>query len=296
MAGPARRTGKAGAKPRTNKFGSPLKKPAAPRRSRSADHQTSAAIDAVRLSDEITNDAEVFLKSSLHIPRLSELTEIEKIDWLTTCLVDAKVLSRKQHYEIIARAYATYVAMKRDEALRDSLMKAWRLKGRVADDRVPALRMIIELFIFYGDEQGPAEKRRAGKLYSRDVTAISNLIAHGIAPSQVIEKSQIAGEGLDKWCRMGPPRNPNEAIQDGTEPSAPVISKKPNTQTLTVSRSKPGYPNTIFWTQEDKNGKLVVKKRIDLSDKNNGNLAKMMETFEQSSALEDKMRSKTEGK
>lgn len=296
MAGPARRTAKAGAKPRTNKFGSPLKKPAAPRRGRIGNHQTSAAVDVVRVSDEITNDAEAFLQSSLQMPRLVELNENERVEWLTTCFVDAKLLSRRQHHELIARAYATYAAMKRDESLRYSLKEAWRSKGRVVDARLTPLRMIVELFIYYGDEKDPAEKKRAGKLYSRDVAAISNLIAHEIGPSQVIQKSEVAGEGLDKWCRMGPPSTPNEAIQDGTKTSPPLISKKPKTQTLTVSRSKPGYPNTIFWAQEDKNGKLVVKKRIDLSDKNNNNLAKMMEIFEQSGIVENRTPSKIKRK
>lgn len=127
-----------------------------------------------------------------------------RIAFLRNRIVANHKLSRAQHISLLADAYALYAQLRSDPSVQHAVLEAARKLDRNLDERTTALRLVLELTITYGGKEGEGDERRAGKLYSRDAAAITNLIRRGVAPSQVVALGTEKGEGLYRWATWRP--------------------------------------------------------------------------------------------
>lgn len=153
-----------------------------------------------QVSEEIAEDGLTYLLQEAKAAGFASLDELAKTDWLSERIVNASVLSRKQQYEQIADAYAMFVALSRDSTLASALLVASKRRGRKPDGRTSALRLVLELYITYGDGSDHKAKKRAQNLHARDVAAVEHLINSNIKPSEVLAFSEKGGQGLDEWA------------------------------------------------------------------------------------------------
>ncbi|WP_342111032.1 hypothetical protein [Methylobacterium sp. SI9] len=253
------------------------------------------------VTSAIINGAENHLFSLPGTPKFIGDHKEEQIDWLARLVVSFNKQNRKQHLETIVNAYATYAASVYNQTLQAAIAEAAHRLGVKVTARKSILRLIIELHIAYGDEEDKTSKRQAEKNYSRDVTAISNLIKRGIPPDEVLELSKNKGEGLNEWVRWR--ATENEAVEKLAGADAgplPVLTQsvgdkhpiedrrniqEQNTSKneLKPSRLADGFKhctNILTWTCL-RNGKEVTMTSITLEPKM---ISKILEFFDR---LED---------
>ncbi|MDN3571292.1 hypothetical protein [Methylobacterium longum] len=178
------------------------------RRNRSIDD--SILSDPV-VTQDIIDDAEIYLLGRDGCNAFDRANSSEKIGIIADSIVKSHSSSMRQRYESIATAYSVYAMFKENRIISESMIEAaHKLKINVKNYYTP-LRLIVELHINYGESETKEDVRRAGKLYSRDVTVIKNLIKRNIKPSEVVALSAKPGEGLHAWQRYKPDSEAEQA-------------------------------------------------------------------------------------
>lgn len=227
----------------------------------------------LNFSDEIKRDSERFIRNVEGKNTFNEGDNIQ-YDWLTDQLSDYRKLSRKQHYELIARAYATIASVVDYPARKDAVIDFIKGKGRNLSARTSIIRLVIEQFIYYGDESDDKSKKQASKLYSRDVAAIRHLSEQGIVPSKVVEHSEKTGEGLDQWSRKNSKsRKPNRGHSAVNTESLRHINF-PGEDILTEIKHdiSKNIKNIAIWAEVDGDGNISVREKVYLQGIESDNL------------------------
>ena len=183
-------------------------KTSAKRRNRSIDD--SILTDPV-VTQDIIDDAEIYLLGIEGSNVFNRVNDNEKVGILADGIIKSHASSMKQRYESIAKAYSVYAMFNENNIVRESMIEAAdKLNIKLKTGYTP-LRLIVELHISYGDNETKEDVRRAGKLYSRDVTVIKNLIKRNVKPSDVVALSAKPGEGLQAWQRYKPESEAEQA-------------------------------------------------------------------------------------
>lgn len=206
---------------RRSQIGSKLKRLRRAVQSRTINSKVTALPPDPDINDEIATDAARHLVGQAAYKAFLRSDSEKRIEFLRDRIVDNRKLSRAQHIALLADAYALYAQLKADPSVQHAVLEAAGQLSRCPDGRTSALRLVLELTINYGGEEGEAEERRAGKLYSRDVAAITNLIRRGVAPTRVKALSEVKGEGLTNWATCRSPTIAGEGLSNRDPASEP---------------------------------------------------------------------------
>lgn len=215
-------------------------------KARRAAHTTVSKGDAIvspdpEITEEIAVDAAQHLLVQSEYKILPSSDTKEHITFLQKYISDKSKLSREQHIARFVDAYALYAHMRNDERLQRAVLEAAKGVGRHPNGRTTSLRLVLELMISYGDDGNEEEKRRAGKLYSRDVAAVTNLIRRGVTPTQVKALSRKKGEGLYCWATWRPEAiSVEDDLSNSQTPTAGLESN--NSKSLIRDRLTPTAP------------------------------------------------------
>ena len=155
--------------------------------------------DVSDIDPAIIADAGELLKKERYDRLLMTSDAGARLKWFSEQLANARKISRKQHIDRIAHAYASFAISRDNFEIRETVVHVALEREKTYDPRTSELRLFVEAFISYGTEEDDA--RRAGHAYSRDVAAIKTLIKRRVLPSEVAVLALEPGEGLDAWAR-----------------------------------------------------------------------------------------------
>ena len=239
-----------------------------------APKKTVVAEQGPDIPEGIAVDAARYLLKRGDVPAFGESEPDAMADWFAGRMVKFNRENRKQHYETIAAAYATYAASRNDPTLQRAVAEAALRQSLVVNYRKSQLRIILELHISYGSGSDAKSVRQAGKAYSRDVAAITNLIKRGVAPSGVIELAEQKGEGLDEWVRWRPEGEHEVAADPANRKANPggkkarLPRKSPFGQDISLYDYSDRPVEVLVWETRDQSGNVLTQDEVDIDETN----------------------------
>lgn len=210
-----------------------MRKPFQPKtKNRATINRGTKPLPDIQFGPAVLQDAESLLLKAFGRQSESHLPSREWIGLLRTRQQDVRKISRRQHYEALALAYATYVRFEADPEALETLVTDAASRKRSVSRKVSMLRLIIEQHITYGDATDPKQVRAAQNMYSRDEQALLSLMRRNVPASEIVALAEKPGEGMVNWSR------------DTANSNKRVPKKKPVRLSLAA-------PTTLIWRGTD---------------------------------------------
>ena len=214
----------------------PKRVPPAIKKRRLRSSQSTRKPPSVEHTEEVSDGAQQWLESELHLPNVSQALRGRSLGELREAVGLVARGSDEQLYRGLATAYALWVAFGPNDT-HPLLIEMAKAVGRPLI-RKDVLKIIVEALITYG-EAGSQNRRKAQKLHSRDVQAIGFLHRSGVSPAKVVSLSKRKGQGVQAWAKSAAahrkPRNLQNANKTAQDKAHSVVWTMPDGTKLPMS-------------------------------------------------------------